>query len=38
MFLGVGQGYDDIKEYDPEWMLDQLFSDVDEDELALIED
>ncbi|WP_296867929.1 signal recognition particle-docking protein FtsY [uncultured Methanobrevibacter sp.] len=26
MFLGVGQGYDDIKEYDAEWMLDQLFS------------
>ena len=27
MFLGVGQGYDDIKEYDAEWMLNQLFSD-----------
>ncbi|WP_405276943.1 hypothetical protein, partial [Methanobrevibacter sp.] len=26
MFLGMGQGYDDIKEYDAEWMLDQLFS------------
>ena len=26
MFLGVGQGYDDIMEYDAEWMLDQLFS------------
>ena len=26
MFLGVGQGYDDIKEYDAEWMLNQLFS------------
>ncbi|MDR2623482.1 MAG: signal recognition particle-docking protein FtsY [Methanobrevibacter sp.] len=26
MFLGVGQGYDDIVEYDPEWMLEQLFS------------
>ena len=26
MFLGVGQGYDDIMEYDPEWMLNQLFS------------
>lgn len=25
MFLGMGQGYDDIKEYDPEWMLDQIF-------------
>ena len=27
MFLGVGQGYDDIMEYDAQWMLDQLFSD-----------
>ena len=27
MFLGVGQGYDDIKEYDADWMLNQLFSD-----------
>ena len=26
MFLGVGQGYDDIMEYDPDWMLNQLFS------------
>ena len=26
MFLGMGQGYDDIKEYDPEWMLNQIFS------------
>ncbi|OWT32581.1 signal recognition particle-docking protein FtsY [Methanobrevibacter sp. 87.7] len=26
LFLGMGQGYDDIKEYNPEWMLDQLFS------------
>ena len=25
-FLGMGQGYDDIMEYNPEWMLDQLFS------------
>ncbi|AMD16771.1 cell division protein FtsY [Methanobrevibacter sp. YE315] len=38
MFLGVGQGYDDIKEYDAEWMLNQLFSDVDEEELAAVED
>ena len=37
MFLGVGQGYDDIKEYDAEWMLNQLFSEDDED-LALIEE
>ena len=35
MFLGVGQGYDDIKEYDAEWMLDQLFS---EDETAVMEE
>ncbi|WP_407454221.1 signal recognition particle-docking protein FtsY [Methanobrevibacter sp.] len=33
MFLGMGQGYDDIMEYDAEWMLDQLFS---EDEEAVI--
>ena len=26
LFLGVGQGYDDIMEYSAEWMLDQLFS------------
>lgn len=26
MFLGMGQGYDDIMEYDAEWMLNQLFS------------
>ena len=35
MFLGVGQGYDDIKEYDAEWMLDQLFS---EDEAAVMDE
>ena len=35
MFLGVGQGYDDIKEYDAEWMLNQLFS---EDEGVAIEE
>ncbi|MBR0059376.1 MAG: signal recognition particle-docking protein FtsY [Methanobrevibacter sp.] len=34
MFLGVGQGYDDIMEYDAEWMLNQLFS---EDEVAVEE-
>ena len=34
MFLGVGQGYDDIMEYDAEWMLNQLFS---EDEGEVIE-
>lgn len=26
MFLGVGQGYEDIKEYDSDWMLEQIFS------------
>lgn len=36
MFLGMGQGYDDIKEYDSEWMLNQLFSD-DEAELEMTE-
>ena len=36
MFLGVGQGYDDIKEYDADWMLNQLFS--EDDDLALIEE
>ena len=30
MFLGVGQGYDDIMEYDSDWMLNQLFSDDEE--------
>ncbi|MBQ8018289.1 MAG: signal recognition particle-docking protein FtsY [Methanobrevibacter sp.] len=35
MFLGVGQGYDDIMEYDSEWMLNQLFS---EDDEGLVED
>ena len=33
LFLGVGQGYDDIMEYDAEWMLDQIFSE-EEEELA----
>ena len=36
MFLGVGQGYDDIMEYDADWMLNQLFS--ESDDLALIEE
>ena len=36
MFLGVGQGYDDIMEYDAEWMLDQLFSE-SEDEAVMAE-
>ena len=26
LFLGMGQGYDDIKEYDADWILNQLFS------------
>ena len=34
MFLGMGQGYDDIMEYDADWMLNQLFS---EDEVAVEE-
>ncbi|NHN60546.1 MULTISPECIES: signal recognition particle-docking protein FtsY [Halorussus] len=24
LFLGVGQGYDDIEQFDPEWLVDQL--------------
>ncbi len=36
MFLGMGQGYDDIMEYDADWMLNQLFSD-DEDAAAVEE-
>ena len=36
MFLGMGQGYDDIMEYDADWMLNQLFSE-DEEEIAMIE-
>ncbi len=35
MFLGVGQGYDDIMEYDADWMLNQLFS---EDERVEVEE
>ena len=34
MFLGMGQGYDDIMEYDAEWMLNQLFSDDEEAAVA----
>ena len=37
MFLGVGQGYDDIMEYDAEWMLDQLFSESEDEEEVLEE-
>lgn len=33
LFLGMGQGYDDIMEYDSEWMLNQLFTDNDESEI-----
>lgn len=36
LFLGMGQGYDDIMEYDSEWMLNHLFS--DNDEFEIIED
>lgn len=31
LFLGMGQGYDDIKEYDADWMLNQLFSEIGEE-------
>ena len=30
-FLGMGQGYDDIREYDADWMLNQLFSESGEE-------
>jgi fused signal recognition particle receptor len=25
LFLGVGQGYDDLERFDPEWLVEQLF-------------
>jgi len=25
VFAGVGQGYDDLKQFDPDWLLNQLF-------------
>ena len=25
VFAGVGQGYDDLMQFDPDWLLDQLF-------------
>ncbi|MBQ2666233.1 signal recognition particle-docking protein FtsY [Methanobrevibacter sp.] len=31
LFLGMGQGYDDIMEYDAEWMLNQIFSESEEE-------
>lgn len=31
LFLGMGQGYDDIREYDADWMLNQLFSESGEE-------
>lgn len=29
IFISNGQGYDDILEFDPEWMVDRIFSDTD---------
>ncbi len=26
LFLGMGQGYDDLQKFDPQWFVDQLFS------------
>jgi fused signal recognition particle receptor len=26
LFFGVGQGYEDLKKFDPEWFIDQLFN------------
>ncbi|WP_299524894.1 signal recognition particle-docking protein FtsY [uncultured Methanobrevibacter sp.] len=31
LFLGMGQEYDDIREYDADWMLNQLFSENEEE-------
>jgi signal recognition particle GTPase len=25
VFAGVGQGYDDLLQFNPQWLLDQLF-------------
>ena len=25
VFAGIGQGYDDLKQFDPDWLLEQLF-------------
>lgn len=33
LFLGMGQGYDDIREYDADWMLNQLFSENEEEKV-----
>ena len=27
VFAGIGQGYDDLKQFDPDWLLEQLFED-----------
>ncbi|MDW7731730.1 MAG: signal recognition particle-docking protein FtsY [Methanolobus sp.] len=27
LFLGMGQGYDDLQKFDPQWFVDQLFAD-----------
>ena len=24
LFLGIGQGYDDLEKFDPEWLVDRL--------------
>jgi fused signal recognition particle receptor len=26
LFFGIGQGYEDLKKFDPEWFIDQLFN------------
>ena len=31
LFIGVGQGYDDLIEFDPDWMINKIFGE-DEDE------
>jgi signal recognition particle GTPase len=25
VFAGVGQGYEDLKQFDPDWLLEQMF-------------
>lgn len=30
IFIGVGQGYDDLIEFKPEWMIDQIFNSTEE--------
>lgn len=31
LFIGTGQSYDDLMEFEPEWMINQIFEESDED-------